>query len=74
MPAQTNKAKTYPFPMDQGSKRVLGIITGIPVARHLKATEKPVRQPLQAARRGEVAAAAQRVKKIIRKIDGVSGT
>jgi hypothetical protein len=39
MPAQTNKAKTYPFPMDQGSKRVLGIITGIPVARHLKATE-----------------------------------
>jgi len=54
-------------------KRVLGIIAGIPVARHRKANENRF-DSLQAARPGDGRGGGERAKKIIRKIGGVSGT
>jgi len=52
---------------------VLGIIAGIPVARHRKANENRF-DSLQAARPGDGRGGGERAKKIIRKIGGVSGT
>jgi hypothetical protein len=41
--ALAENVKWYPAPMDEGRKRVLGIIAGILVARHLKITDDLVR-------------------------------
>jgi hypothetical protein len=57
--------------MEEGRKRVLGIIAGILVARHLKTTED--RHDSRPSRRTEslVGSAVQRAERITRKIDGV---
>lgn len=38
-PLDEQKANAYHFPMDEGRKRVLAIVAGILVARHLKTAE-----------------------------------
>jgi hypothetical protein len=59
--------------MDEGRKRVIGIIAGILVARHLKTTEDLFET--RSSPRGEsmIAAAVQWAEKIMRKIDNVFG-
>ena len=59
--------------MDEGRKRVLGIIAGILVARHLK-TADDLFDPRPSPRsESMVAAAVQWAERIMRKIDNVHG-
>ena len=57
--------------MDEGRKRVLGIIAGILVARHLKSTEDLFDTRDSLRTRSMVAAAVQWAKRILKKNDNV---
>ena len=63
------KAKVYALGMDEGRKRVLGIIAGILVARHLKTTDDLFDTRESPRTRSMVSAAIQWVKRIMLKID-----
>ena len=71
-----HKAKAIPCPvlMDEGRKRVLGIMAWILVSQHLKTTEDV--NDYHASPRTEylIAAAVQWAERIMRKIDNVFGT
>jgi hypothetical protein len=55
--------------MDEGRKRVLGIIAGILVARHLKTTEDLFDNRSSPRTEAMVASAIQWAERIMRKID-----
>ena len=57
--------------MDEDRKRVLGIIAGILVARHLKTTEDLFDNRSSPRTEAMVAAAVQWAERIMRKIDSV---
>jgi hypothetical protein len=57
--------------MDEGRKRVMGIIAAILVARHLKTTEDLVDTRDSPRTRSMVAAAVQWAERILKKIDNV---
>ena len=57
--------------MDEGRKRVLGIIAGILVARHLKTTDDLFDNRSSPRTEWMVAAAVQWADRIMRKIDGL---
>jgi hypothetical protein len=59
--------------MDEGRKRVLGIMASILVARHLKTTEDLFDNRSSPRTESMVAAAVQWVERIMRKIDNVFG-
>lgn len=59
--------------MDEGRKRVIGIIAGILVARHLKTTEDLFNTGSSPRTDGMVAAAVQWAERILRKVDNVCG-
>jgi hypothetical protein len=67
------KAKVYHGRMDEGRKRVLGIIAGILVARHLKTSEELFQARPSPRSESLVAAAVQWAERIMRKIDGTVG-
>jgi hypothetical protein len=58
--------------MDEGRKRVLAIVAGILVARHLKTTEDLFDSKPSPRTESLVSAAVQWAEKIMKKIDGVS--
>jgi hypothetical protein len=60
--------------MDEGRKRVLAIVAGILVARHLKSTEDLFDNRGSPRTEAMVAAAVQWAERIMRKIDNVFGT
>ena len=60
--------------MDEGRKRVLAIVAGILVARHLKSTEDLFDNRSSPRTEAMVAAAVQWAERIMRKIDNVFGT
>ena len=55
--------------MDEGRKRVLGIIAGILIARHLKTTEDLFNTRDSPLTRSMVAAAVQWAERIMRKVE-----
>jgi hypothetical protein len=55
--------------MDEGRKRVIGIIAGILVARHLKTTEDLFNSRDSPRSDGMVAAAVQWAERIMRKVE-----
>jgi hypothetical protein len=57
--------------MDEGRKRVLGIIAGILVARHLRTTEDLFNDRPSPRTEALVAPAVQWAERIMRKIDSV---
>ena len=57
--------------MDEGRKRVLGIIAGILVARHLKTTEDLFDTRDSPRTRSMVTAAVQWAERIMHKVDNV---
>jgi hypothetical protein len=57
--------------MEEGRKRVLGIIAGILVARHLKTTEDLFDNRSSPRTEAMVASAVQWAERIMRKIDKV---
>jgi hypothetical protein len=60
--------------MEEGRKRVLAIVAGILVARHLKTAEDLFGTPQGSPRTDAmIAAAVQWADRIMRKIDGVFG-
>jgi len=59
--------------MDEGRKRVIGIIAGILVARHLKTTEDLSSRLASPRTESMIAAAVQWAERIMRKIDNVHG-
>jgi hypothetical protein len=65
------KHKVYSLPMDEGRKRVLAIVAGILVARHLKTTEDLFENRASPRTEAMVAAAVQWAERIMRKIDNV---
>ena len=66
------KANMVRWPsMDEGRKRVLAIVAGILVARHLKTTEDLFDSKSSPRTESLVAAAVQWAERIMRKIDGV---
>ena len=58
--------------MDEGRKRVLGIIAGILVVRHLKTTENLFDTRDSPRTRSMVAAAVQWAERILKKIDNLT--
>ena len=60
--------------MDEGRKRVLGIIAGILVARHLKTTDDLFDSKGSPRTESMVAAAVQWAERIMRKVDSLVGT
>jgi hypothetical protein len=70
-PLWTNKRRMYRMPplMDEGRKRVLGIIAGILVTRHLKTTEDLFDSRSSPRTEAMVAAAVQWAERIMRKVD-----
>ena len=60
--------------MDEGRKRVLAIVAGILVARHLKTTEDLFDNRSSPRTESMVAAAIQWAVRIMDKIDSMSGT
>ena len=60
--------------MDEGRKRVLAIVAGILVARHLKTTEDLFDNRPSPRTESIVAAAVQWAERIMRKIDNVFPT
>ena len=66
------KAKAIGWGMDEGRKRVLGIIAGILVARHLKTTEDLFDTRDSPRTRSMVAAAVQWAERIMQKVDNVT--
>ena len=62
------------YPMDEGRKRVVAIIAGIIVARHLNTADDLFGGPQGSPRTDKmVAAAIQWADRILRKIDNVHG-
>lgn len=59
--------------MEEGRKRVLAIVAGILVARHLKTTEDLFDNRSSPRTEAMVAAAVQWADRIMRKIDGIFG-
>jgi len=59
--------------MDEGRKRVIGIIAGILVARHLKTTEDLFNSRDSPRSDSMVAAAVQWAERILRKVDSACG-
>jgi hypothetical protein len=59
--------------VDEGRKRVLAIVAGILVARHLKTTDDLFDSRSSPRTEWLVAAAVQWADRIMRKIDGVFG-
>jgi hypothetical protein len=59
--------------MDEGRKRVIGIIAGILVARHLKTTDDLLDSKGSPRTEAMVAAAVQWAERIMRKVDNVCG-
>jgi hypothetical protein len=57
--------------MEEGRKRVLGIIAGILVARHLKSTEDLQDSRLSPRTESLIASAVQWADRIMKRIDGV---
>jgi hypothetical protein len=57
--------------MDEGRKRVLGIIAGILVARHLKTTEDLFDTRDSPRTRSMVSSAVQWAERIMRRVDAV---
>ena len=57
--------------MDEGRKRVLAIVAGILVARHLKTTEDLFDSKPSPRTESLVSAAVQWAERIMKKIDGV---
>ena len=57
--------------MDEGRKRVIGIIAGILVARHLKTTEDLFNSRDSSRTDGMIAAAVQWAERIMRKVESV---
>jgi len=60
--------------MEEGRKRVLGIIAGILVARHLKFTDDLFDSKESPKTASMVAAAVQWAERIMRKVDGLVGS
>ena len=60
--------------MDEGRKRVLAIVAGILVARHLKTDDDLFDSKRSPRTESMVAAAVQWAERIMRKIDNVFGT
>jgi hypothetical protein len=60
--------------MDEERKRALGIIAGILVARHLKATDDLFDSKGSPRTESMVAAAVQWVERIMRKVDSLVGS
>jgi hypothetical protein len=58
--------------MEEGRKRVIGIIAGILVARHLKTSEDLFDTRDSPRTRSMVAAAVQWAERIMQKVDNVS--
>jgi hypothetical protein len=65
------KAKTYDDLMDEGRKRVLAIVAGILVARHLKTADELFDTKSSPRTDSLIAAAVQWAERIMRKIDNV---
>jgi hypothetical protein len=59
--------------MDEGRKRVIGIIAGILVARHLRTTEDLFDTRSSPKTDGMVSAAVQWAERIMRKVDTTCG-
>ena len=57
--------------MDEGRKRVLAIVAGILVARHLKTTDDLFDSKPSPRTESLIASAVQWAERIMRKIDGV---
>ena len=68
-----NRRILYHAQMDEGRKRVLAIVAGILVARHLKSTEDLFDNRVSPRTEAMVAAAVQWAERIMRKIDSVFG-
>jgi hypothetical protein len=64
------KRKCYPAGMDEGRKRVLGIIAGILVARHLKSVEELTDTRESPRTSSMLSSAIMWAERILRKIDG----
>lgn len=60
--------------MDEGRKRVLAIVAGILVSRHLKTADELFDAKATPRSEAMVAAAVQWADRIMRKIDGVFGS
>jgi hypothetical protein len=60
--------------MDEGRKRVLGIIAGILVARHLKTTEDLSETRPTPRTENLVASAVQWAERIMRKVDSLASS
>ena len=68
------KRNCYYVQMDEGRKRVLAIVAGILVARHLNTADDLFGGPQGSPRTDAmIAAAVQWADRIMRKIDGVHG-
>jgi hypothetical protein len=61
----------YDAPVDEGRKRVLAIVAGILVARHLKTADDLFDSKPSPRTESLVAAAVQWAERIMRKIDSV---
>jgi hypothetical protein len=62
----------YDLPMDEGRKRVLGIIAGILVARHLKTADDLYETRPTPRTENLVASAVQWAERIMRKVDSLT--
>ena len=60
--------------MDEGRKRVLGIIAGILVARHLRASEDLFDNRPSPRTESLIASAVQWAERIMRKVDNLSAS
>ncbi len=76
MAAQSSESamKLPKAPMDEGRKRVLAIVAGILVARHLKTADDLFDSKPSPRTGSMVAPAVQWAERIMRKIDNVFGT
>ena len=72
-PGRTKSVNIECLPMDEGRKRVLGIIAGILVVRDLKTSEDLIETRSIPRTESIIAATVQRAERITRKIDNVFG-
>ena len=68
------KAKIYIYPVEEGRKRVLAIIAGILIARHLKNPEDLRDSRPSPRTESLVASAVQWAERILNRIDNNFGT
>lgn len=71
MVVANTRRKVYYARMDEGRKRVLGIIAGILVARHLKTADDLFDTKGSPRTESMVAAAVQWAERIMRKVDNL---